>query len=138
MTRTSASSQVLAFLPQNNLPKFLRCQWQIKFLLPLWSFQRILAKMLAKGKKLMLPMARIRARIMVRARARPQTPLSLSPSKLLIKGLPSYKLRILVFVVYLFSLFTVSVSFFIYLLKKCTTLLLSMKIYPFCFISHDK
>ena len=85
---------------------------QIKFLLPLWKFQLILAKVLAKGKKLKLPRARIRARIRVRARTRPQTPLSFSPSKLLIKGLPRHKLRILVFVVYLFSLFTVFVSSF--------------------------
>ena len=47
-----------------------------------------------KGKELKLP----------RARGRPQTPLSLSPSKLLIQGLPRHMLRILVFVVYLFLL----------------------------------
>ena len=62
----------------------------------------ILAKMLVKGKKLKLPRARIRVRTRIRARGRPQTPLSLSPSKLLIQGLPRHKLRILIFVVYLF------------------------------------
>ena len=50
MIRTSASSQVLALLPQNNLPKCLRLPKQIKPLLPLWKFQQILTKMLAKGK----------------------------------------------------------------------------------------
>ena len=55
MIRTSASSQVLALLPQNNLPKCLRLPQQIKPLLPLWKFQQILTKMLAKGKKLKLP-----------------------------------------------------------------------------------
>ena len=64
----------------------------------------MLAKMLAKGKKLKLPKARIKARTKIKARGRPQTPLSLSPSKLLIQGLPRHKLRILVFVVYLFFL----------------------------------
>ena len=92
--------------------------------------------MLAKGKKLKLPRARIRARIRVRARARPQTPLSLSPSKLLIKGLPRHKLRILVFVAYLFSLFTVSVFFFVK--EMYHTFIINMKICLFHFISHDK
>ena len=40
--------------------------------------------MLAKGKKLKLPRAKIRAKASIRAKAGPQTPLSLSPSKLLI------------------------------------------------------
>ena len=82
MIRTSASSQVLALLPQNNLPKCLRLPQQIKPLLPLWKFQQILAKMLTKGKKLELLKARIRTKI--RVKVRPQTPLFLSPSKLLI------------------------------------------------------
>ena len=81
MTWTSESSQVLAFLPQNNLSKCLRLLQQIKPLLLLWKFQQILAKMLAKGKKLKLPRARIRTKIRVKARL--QTPPSLSPSKLL-------------------------------------------------------
>ena len=135
MIRTSASSQVLALLPQNNLPKCLRLPQQIKLLLPLWKFQQILAKMLAKGKKLKLPRARIRT--MIRVKARPQTPLFLSPSKLLIQKLLRHKLRTLVLVVYLFSLFTVSVCIYIYFLKTCTSLLLSMKICPFCFTSQD-
>ena len=96
MIRTSASSQVLALLPQNNLPKCLRLPQQIKPLLPLWKFQQILAKMLAKGKKLKLPRARIRTTIRVKARL--QTPPSLSPSKLLTQGLPRHKLRTLVLV----------------------------------------
>ena len=82
MIRTSASYQVLALLPQNNLLKCLRLLQQIKPLLPLWKFQQILAKMLAKGKKLKLLRARIRTKI--RVRARPQTSLFLIPSKLLI------------------------------------------------------
>ena len=63
-----------------------------------------------QGKKVETPRAKIRTRI--RVKARPQTPLSLSPSKLLIQGLPRHKFRALVFVIYLFSLFTVSVSSF--------------------------
>ena len=90
--------------------------------------------MLAKGKKLKLPRARIRTKIRVKARL--QTPPSLSPSKLLTQGLPRHKLRTLVLIIHLFSLFTISVYFFF--LKTCTSLLLSMKICPFCFISHDK
>ena len=54
MIQTSESSQVLALLPQNNLSKCLRLLQQIKPLLLLWKFQQILAKMLAKGKKLKL------------------------------------------------------------------------------------
>ena len=95
-------------LPQNNLPKCLRLPQQIKPLLPLWKFQQILTKILAKGKKLKLPRARIRTKI--RVKARPQTPLSLSPSKLLIQELPRHQLRTLVLVVHLFSLFTASVN----------------------------
>ena len=55
MIRTSTSSQVLALLPQNNLSKCLRLLQQIKPLLLLWKFQQILAKMLAKGKKVKAP-----------------------------------------------------------------------------------
>ena len=106
MIRTSASSQVLALLPQNNLPTCLRLLQQIKPLMPLWKFQQILAKILANGKKLKLPRARIRTKI--RVKARPQTPLFLSPSKLLIQELPRHKLSTLVLVVHLFSLFTVT------------------------------
>ena len=107
MIRTSESSQVLALLPQSNLPKCLRLLQQIKLLLLLWKFQQILAKMLAKGKKLKLPRARTRTTI--REKARLQRPPSLNPSKLLTQKLPRQKLRILVLVVHLFSLFTVFV-----------------------------
>ena len=110
MIRTSVSSQILALLLQNKLPKCLRLLQQIKPLLLLWKFQQTLAKMLAKGKKLKLPRARIRTTIRVKARL--QTPPSLSPSKLLTQGLPRHKLRTLVLVVHLFSLFNVSVFFF--------------------------
>ena len=61
--------------------------------------------MLAKGKMLKLPRAKIRVKARTRAKAEPQTPLSLNPSKLLIQGFPSHKLRILVFVVFLFLFF---------------------------------
>ena len=108
MIRTSESSQVLALLPQNNLSKCLMLLQLIKPLLLLWKFQQILAKMLAKGKKLKLPRARIRTKIRVKARL--QTPPSLSPSKLLTQELLRHKLRTLVLVVHLFSLFTVSVD----------------------------
>ena len=81
MIRTFASSQVLALFPQNNLPKCLKLLQQIKPLLLLWKFQQILAKMLAKGKKLKLLRARIRTKIRVKAML--QTPPSLSLSKLL-------------------------------------------------------
>ena len=134
MIRTFESSQVLALLPQSNLPKCLRLLQQIKLLLLLWKFQQILAKMLAKGKKLKLP--RVRTRTTIREKARLQTPPSLSPSKLLTQKLPRQKLRTLVLVVHLFSLFTIFV--YIFLLKTCTSPLLSMKICPFCFTSHDK
>ena len=116
MIRTSASSQVLALLPQNNLPKCLRLPQQIKPLLPLWKFQQILTKMLAKGKKLKLP--RVRIKTMIRVKARPQTPLFLSPSKLLIQELPRHKFRTLVLVVHLFSLFTASVYVFFFFFKE--------------------
>ena len=66
--------------------------------------------MLAKEKKLKLPRARTRAK--TRARARPQTPLSLSLNKLLIQGLQRQKFRAIVFVIYLFSLFTIFVIVF--------------------------
>ena len=135
MIRTSESSQVLALLPQSNLPKCLRLLQQIKLLLLLWKFQQILAKMLAKGKKLKLPRARIKT--MIRVKARPQTPLFLSPSKLLTPKLPRQKLRTLVLVLHLFSLFTVFVCFFFFK-RHVLHPLLSMKICPFCFISHDK
>ena len=81
MIWTFESSQVLALLPQNNLSKCLRLPQQIKPLLPLWKFQQILTKILAKGKKLKLPRARTRTTI--REKARLQTPPSLNPSKLL-------------------------------------------------------
>ena len=64
-----------------------------------------------QGKKVEAPRARIRTKI--RVRARPQTPLFLSPSKLLIQELPRHKLRTLVLVVYLFSLFTALYIFFV-------------------------
>ena len=135
MIRTSESSQVLDLLPQSSLPKCLRLLQQIKFLLLLWTFQLILAKMLAKGKKLKLLRARIRTTI--REKTRHQIPPSLSPSKLLTQKLPRQKLRTLVLLVHLFSLFTVFVFFFFFL-KTYTSPLLSMKICPFCFTSHDK
>ena len=134
MIRTSASSQILVLLLQNKLPKCLKLLQQINPLLLLWKFQQTLAKMLAKGKKLKLPRARTRTTI--REKARLQTPPSLSPSKLLTQKLLSQKLRTLVLVVHLFSLFTIFV--YIFLLKTCTSPLLSMKICPFCFTSHDK
>ena len=68
--------------------------------------------MLAKGKKLKFPKARIRAKARTRVKARPQIPLSLSLSKLLIQGLPRHKLRILAFVMYLFLMFIVFVPSF--------------------------
>ena len=67
--------------------------------------------MLAKGKKLKLPRARTRTTI--REKVRLQRPPSLSPSKLLTQKLPRQKLRILVLVVHLFSLFTVFVFVFV-------------------------
>ena len=110
MIRTFASSQVLALLPQNNLPKCLKLLQQIKPPLLLWKFQQILAKMLAKGKKLKLLRARIRTKIRVKAML--QTPPSLSLSKLLTQEFSRHKLRTLVLVVHLFSLSTVSVNFY--------------------------
>ena len=68
--------------------------------------------MLAKGKKLKLPRARIRARI------RPQTLLSLSPSKLLIQGLSRHKLRILVFVIYLLLFFFCLLFLYLLFIKE--------------------
>ena len=68
MIPTSKSSQVLALLPQSNQPKCLKLLQQIKPFLLLWKSQQILAKVLAKGKKLRLPRARTRTRIRVKAR----------------------------------------------------------------------
>ena len=104
MIQTSESSQVLALLPSSSLSKYLRLLQHIKLLLLLWKFQLTLAKMMAKGKKLMLLKARTRTRI--REKARPQIPPSLSPSKLLTQKLPRQKLRTLVLLIHLFSLFT--------------------------------
>ena len=115
MIRTSKSSQVLALLPPSSLSKYLRLLQQIKLLLLLWKFQQIIAKMLAKGKKLKLPRARTRTRTTIREKARLQTPPSLSPSKLLTQKFPRQKLRTLVLVIHLFSLFTVFV--YIYFFK---------------------
>ena len=101
--QTSESSQVLALLLQSSLPQCLRPLQQIELLLLLWKFQPILAKLLAKGKKLKLLRARTRATI--REKARLQTPPSLSPSKLLNQKLPRQKLRTLVLLVHLYVFF---------------------------------
>ena len=69
-----------------------------------------------QGKKVEAPRVRIRTKI--RVRARPQTPLFLSPSKLLIQELLRHKLRTLVLVVYLFSLFTAFVYIFFFFFVK--------------------
>ena len=108
--QTSESSQVLALLPLSILSKYLRLLQQIKLLLFLWKLQLTLAKMMAKGKKLKLLRARKRTKI--REKARPQIPPSLSPSKLLTQKLPRQKLRTLVLLIHLFSLFTAFVCFF--------------------------
>ena len=113
MIRTSVSSQVLALLPYNNLPKCLRLLQQIKPLLLLWKFQQILTKMLAKGKKLKTPRARIRTKIRVKARL--QTSPSLSPSKLLTQELSRPKLRTLVLVVHFFFFFFCLLFLYIYI-----------------------
>ena len=63
-----------------------------------------------QGKKLWLPRARTRTRIRVKARLR-MLPF-LSPSKLLTPKFPRQKLRTLVLVLRLFSLFTVFVYIF--------------------------
>ena len=55
---------------------------------------------------------RTKRKILPNLLRRPQTLLSLSPSKLLIQELPRDKLRILVFVVYSFFMFIVFVSSF--------------------------
>ena len=123
MIRTSESSQVLALLPQSSLPQCLRLLQQIKLLLLLWKFQPILAKLLAKGKKLKL--LRARTRTTTREKARLQTPPSLSPSKLLNQKLPRQKLRTLVLLVHLFSLFTVFVCFFFFFKDMYFTLIIN-------------
>ena len=112
MIPTSKSSQVLALLPKSNQPKRLKLLQQIKPLLLLWKSQQILAKMLAKGKKLRLP--RVRTITKRRVKARLQILSFLNPSKLLTPKLPRQKLRTLVLVVYLFSLFTVFVYIFFF------------------------
>ena len=63
-----------------------------------------------QGKKLMILRPRTRTRI--REKARPQILPSLSPSKLLTQKLPRQKLRTLVLLIHLFSLFTAFVCFF--------------------------
>ena len=123
MIRTSESSKVLALLPPSILSKYLRLLQQIKLLLLLWKLQLTLAKMMAKGKKLKL--FRARKRTKTREKARPQIPPSLNPSKLLTQKLPRQKLRTLVLLIHLFSLFTAFVFFFF--LKTCIPPSLSMK-----------
>ena len=112
MIPTSKSSQVLAFLPQSNQPKCLKLLQQIKPFLLLWKSQRILAKVLAKGKKLWLP--RVRTRTRIRVKARLQMLPVLSPSKLLTPKFPRQKLRTLVLLLRLFSLSTVFVYIFFF------------------------
>ena len=88
MIKIFTSSQILAPFSLSKLPKCLRCPKQTKSFLPLWKFQWIFTKMLAKGKELKLSRVRIRARIkrkiLPNLLKMPQTLLSLSPSKLLI------------------------------------------------------
>ena len=72
--------------------------------------------MLVKGKKLKLPRAKIREKARTRVKAGPQTPLSFSSCKLLIQGLPSHKLKILVFVVFLFFFIFYLCLLFLYFL----------------------
>ena len=74
--------------------------------------------MLVKGKKLKLPREKIRAKAGIRAKVGPQTPLSVSLSKLPIQGLPSHKFRILVFVVFLFLLLFLCLLFLYFLFVK--------------------
>ena len=112
MIPTSKSSQVLALLPQSNQPKCLKLLQQIKPFLLLWKSQQILTKILAKEKKLWLPRARTRTRIRVKARL--QMLPFLSPSKLLTPKFPRQKLRTLVLLLRLFSLFTVFVYIFFF------------------------
>ena len=63
-----------------------------------------------QGKEVEAPQGKNKSK--TKAKTRPWTPLSLCPNKLLIQGLPRHKFRALVFVIYLFSLFTVFVSSF--------------------------
>ena len=60
----------------------------------------------------MLMLFKARTRTRIREKARPQIPSSLSPSKLLTQKLPRQKLRTLVLLIHLFSLFTAFVCFF--------------------------
>ena len=136
------SSQILIPLSLNKPPKCLSYQKWTKSLLLLWKFQQTPTKILAKEKRLKLSRARIRARtkrFLPTPPRRPQTLLSLNPSKLLTQGLPRQKLRlrILSFVVYLFFCYVYCFCI-TFLLRKCITFLLSMKMSFFCFIRHDK
>ena len=130
MIPTSKSSQVLALLSQSNQSKCLKLLQQIKPFLLLWKSQQILAKVLAKGKKLRLPRARTKTRIRVKARL--QMLPFLSPSKLLTPKLPRQKLRTLVLALRLFSLFTVFVYiyfkdlYFVFIINEDTLLLFLM------------
>ena len=115
MTQRFASSQILIPSSLNKPPQCLNCQ-----------------------KRLKLSRARTK-RTLPNPLRRPQTLLSLSPSKILTQGFPRQKLRhrILSFVVYLFFhyVYCFCITF---LLRKCITFLLSMKMPFFCFIRHDK
>ena len=116
MIPISRRSQVLTLLPQSNQPQYLKSLQLIKPFLLLWKSQQIPTQMLVKGKKLRLPRVRIitKKRIKVRLQILPL----LSPNELLTPKLPRQKLRILVLVLRLFSMFTVFA--YIFFLKTCT------------------
>ena len=145
MTQRFTSSQILTPLSLNKLPKCLSYQMWTKFLLLLWKFQQTPTKILAKERRLKLSRARIKAkkkrRILPTPLRRPQTLLSLNPSKLLTQGLPRRKLRLGVFSFYILYIYIYifSIMFTIFFfLNKCITFLLSMEISFFCLIRHDK
>ena len=72
--------------PLNKPPQYLNCQKWTKSILLLWKFQYTPTKILAKEKRLKLSRARIRARTkrtLPNPLRRPQTLLSLRPSKIL-------------------------------------------------------
>ena len=115
------SSQILIPLSLNKPPKCLSYQKWTKSLLLLWKFQQTPTKILAKEKRLKLSRARIRARTKIflpTPPRRPQTLLSLSPSKLLTQGLPRRKLRLVVFIFYSIFIFSLCLLFLYHIFVK--------------------
>ena len=123
------NSQVLAPLTLNSPPKHLSSQWLTKLLLLPWKFLRIPTKAVAKEKRLKTLKAwmkvKIRRKILLTPKKKPQILLPLSLAKLLTQLSPKQQFRIgfssyfylfyVVLFVYFFFFFCLkNVSYFLY------------------------